>query len=230
MKKVLSGLQQLTIDVSHVFLLCAKDDLVLIDTGPEADVSHLLDRLRTAGVTLSDIDHVVVTHSHQDHAGGLQAVKEATGATIWMHPDDAALVEEGQARRAWTVTPSLFQRVLYWLYVRGVPDTVPAATVDRTVTDGDVIPVAGGLEVVHVPGHCAGQIALLWHQHDGVLIAADVALSLLDRPRLSVVYEDLDQGRDDLQRLGTMDFNTAVFGHGAPIMTDAAERFREQFG
>lgn len=230
MKKLRPGLHQLTVGVSHAFLLRQGDELVLIDAGPEDDVSHLLDEVRAAGVGLSAIDHVVVTHAHQDHAGGLRRVKEATNATVWMHPEDAVLVEAGRARRAWTVTPGLFHRVLYWLYVRGVPDTVPAVEIDRTVRDGDVIPVAGGLDVVHVPGHCTGQIALLWQQHGGVLFAADAALSLLGRPRLSVVYEDLEQGRDDLRRLATLDVDTAVFGHGAPIMTDAAERFREQFG
>ncbi len=230
MKKIRAGLHQLTVDVSHAFLLCEGNDLVLVDAGPEDEGAHLLDTLRTEGVVLSDIDHVVVTHAHQDHAGGLRAVKEATDATVWMHAADATLVEEGHARREWSVTPGLFHRVLYWLYVRGVPDTVPAVEVDRTVEDGEIVPLVGGLEVVHVPGHCAGQIALLWHQHDGVLLAADAALSLLGRPRLSVVYEDLQQGADDLQRLARLDFNTAVFGHGAPIMTDADERFREKFG
>ncbi|PSQ95562.1 MAG: hypothetical protein BRD55_10005 [Bacteroidetes bacterium SW_9_63_38] len=145
-----------------------------------------------------------------------------------MHPTDAALVERGQASRDWSITPHPFQHVLYWLFVHGVPDTIPATTVDREVTDGDVIPVAGGLKVVHVPGHCAGQMALVW-PNGGVLFAADAALSLLGRPLRSVVYEDREQGRDDLRRLGTLDVETAVFGHGTPITKNAAERFQAAF-
>jgi len=229
MKKIRPGLHQLSLGVAHAFLLCHRDDLVLVDAGPADESDVLLSTLRTEGIVPSDIDHIVVTHSHQDHAGGLQAVQSATGAEVWMHPADAALVEEGRARRDWSITPHPFQHVLYWLFVHGVPETVPATAVDRTVTDGDVIPVAGGLHVVHVPGHCAGQIALVWPQHGGVLFAADAALSLLGYPLRSVVYEDRAQGRADLRRLGTLDVETAVFGHGAPILDNAAGRFRNAF-
>ena len=229
MKKIRPGLHQLSLGVAHAFLLCHRDDLVLIDAGPEDESDLLLSTLRAEGIVLSDLDHIVVTHSHQDHAGGLRAVQEATDAETWMHPTDAALVERGQASRDWSITPHPFQHVLYWLFVHGVPETVPATTVDHEVEDGDVIPVAGGLEVVHVPGHCAGQIALVWPQYGGVLFAADAGLSLLGRPLRSVVYEDLAQGREDLRRLGTLDVETAVFGHGAPIMEKAAERFQSAF-
>jgi len=229
MKTICSGLHQISLGTAHVFLLCAHGDLVLIDAGPEDMSDDLLSTLRREGVVLSDLDHIVVTHSHQDHAGGLRAVQDATGAETWMHPADAALVEEGRASRDWSVTPHPFQHVLYWLFVHGVPETVPATTVDHEVEDGDIIPVAGGLEVVHVPGHCEGQIALVWPRHGGVLFAADAGLSLLGRPLRSVVYEDLQQGLDDLRRLGTLDVDTAVFGHGAPITENAAERFRKAF-
>ena len=229
MKKICPGLHQLSLGVAHAFLLCNHGDLVLIDAGPEDESDDLLSILRTEGVVLSDIDHVVVTHSHQDHAGGLRAVQEATDAEVWMHPADAALVERGRASRDWSITSHPFQHVLYWLFVHGVPDTVPATPIDHEVTDGDVIPVAGGLEVVHVPGHCAGQIALVWPQHGGVLFAADAALSLLGRPLRSVVYEDPEQGIDDLRRFGTLDVETAVFGHGAPILQNAAEQFQNAF-
>jgi len=74
------------------------------------------------------------------------------------------------------------------------------------------------------------EIALLWERHGGVLVAADVALCLWGRPRLSVVYEDLEQGRRDLRRLGAMGFEKAVSGRGAPIEATAAAQFQAQFG
>jgi len=51
--------------------------------------------------------------------------KAATGAEAWMHPADADLVEQGQARRSWTPTPGVLDRILDWIYIRGVPDRIP---------------------------------------------------------------------------------------------------------
>lgn len=55
---------------------------MLVDAGPEDKSDLLLSTLREAGVVLSDLDHIVVTHSHQDDAGGLRAVQDATGAEV----------------------------------------------------------------------------------------------------------------------------------------------------
>lgn len=230
MQEICPGLHQIALGVSNLFLLSDDDTLTLIDTGPEDESEELLSTLQENDVPPSEIDHILVTHAHQDHAGGLKAVKKATGAPVWMHPHDAELVESGRARREWRVTPGPFHRILYWLYVRGVPDTVPAVEVDRTIDGEGPLPFAESLRVLHCPGHCAGQVALLWERHGGVLIAADVALSLWGKPRLSVVYEDLEQGREDLHRLAAMDFETAVFGHGDPIEENAAAQFQAKFG
>lgn len=230
MKEICPGLHQIALGVSNTFLLRENETVILVDTGPEDGSDELLATLREDGVAPSEIDHILVTHAHQDHAGGLKAVTEATDAPVWMHPSDAELVEQGRARREWRVTPGLLHRILYWLYVRGVPDTVPAVTVDREIRVDEPFPFAENLQAIHCPGHCAGQVALLWERHGGVLFAADVALCLWGKPRLSVVYEDLEQGREDLHRLSTMDFETAVFGHGDPITENAAAQFRTYFG
>jgi glyoxylase-like metal-dependent hydrolase (beta-lactamase superfamily II) len=42
------------------------------------------------------------------------------------------------------------------------------------VADGETLPIAGGLHVVHIPGHCAGQVAFLW-QGERLLIAGIIA-------------------------------------------------------
>ncbi|PSQ95561.1 MAG: hypothetical protein BRD55_10000 [Bacteroidetes bacterium SW_9_63_38] len=81
-EKIRSGLHQCSLGTAHAFLLCRRDDLVLVDAGPEDKSDLLLSTLREAGVVLSDLDHIVVTHSHQDDAGGLRAVQDATGAEV----------------------------------------------------------------------------------------------------------------------------------------------------
>ena len=230
MTKICPGLHQIPVGPTNVFLLEDDNTYTLVDAGPPGEDTELLSALDDLGVAPNEVENIVVTHSHQDHTGALRAVKEVTGADIRMHPEDAALVAEGKNRRPWTITPGPFHRVLYWLFVKGGPESIPPVESDHDVHGGQSLPIAGGIETVHVPGHCAGQLALLWRRHGGILFAADAALSLFGRPIMSLVYEDLDQGRDDLARLSELEFETAVFGHGAPIMENAAEQFRTYYG
>jgi glyoxylase-like metal-dependent hydrolase (beta-lactamase superfamily II) len=46
------------------------------------------------------------------------------------------------------------------------------------MADGETLPIAGGMHVVHIPGHCAGQVAFLW-QGERLLIAGDVGMNIL---------------------------------------------------
>lgn len=224
------GLLQIRLGSTNVFLLQVQGDVLLIDAGPEDKAPTLFATLQAGGIRPTDIDSILVTHAHQDHAGGLKALKDATGAPVWMHSRDASLVQEGRTRRPWSVTPGPLHHILYWLYVRGVPETVPPVEIDHHIDGDQSLPFGDGLRAIHVPGHCAGQLAFLWPKYGGVLFAGDAALSVWGRPCLSIVYEDVQQGHKDLQRLSALDFETAVFGHGAPITEAAAQQFRRYYG
>jgi len=89
--------------------------------------------------------------------------------------------------------------------------------------------MVGGLRAIHVPGHCAGQIALHWPRHGGLLFAADAAASFFGLA-MSPAYEDLDSGRRSLTRLAGEAFETAVFGHGKPLKNGAGARFKRKWG
>jgi glyoxylase-like metal-dependent hydrolase (beta-lactamase superfamily II) len=67
---------------------------------------------------------------------------------------------------------------MFWLFIRS-KGVLEAATIDHQVEDGEVLPLAGGLTAIHVPGHCAGQLAFLWPVQGGVLFAADTCSNAL---------------------------------------------------
>ena len=86
---------------------------------------------------------------------------------------------------------------------------------------------AGGGRGGPAPGHAAGQVALFWPRHGGVLVAADALGNRGGRLGWSVGYEDLAQGVASIERLAGFTFDAAVFGHGDPIVGGADERFRD---
>ncbi len=67
---------------SYVLVNEMANTSAIIDPG--ADPAQILDQ--TAGTRVSDI---LVTHGHEDHVGALQDIREATSASVHLHPADA---------------------------------------------------------------------------------------------------------------------------------------------
>lgn len=204
------------------------DGLTLIDTGTEGSADAILDAIREIGRRPEDLDCILVTHCHADHAGSLAELKRATGVEAHMHPLDAAMVREGKALRPLQPSPGLAKWLIFQIFIRPASATIQPAKIEHEVNDGDEIPVAGRMRAIHTPGHCAGQLSFLWPQEGGVLFAAD-ACSNIPRLGLALGYEDLEEGRRSLRKLAQLDFEVACFGHGGAITRGASRRFRKKW-
>ena len=72
----------------NAWALAAGDGIVLVDTGMHepGSMAHLERALDQAGLRLEHVRLVVCTHAHVDHCGQAPAIRERTGAEVWMHP------------------------------------------------------------------------------------------------------------------------------------------------
>jgi glyoxylase-like metal-dependent hydrolase (beta-lactamase superfamily II) len=206
----------------NAFLLETSDGLVLVDTGIPGSARVIEQALASIGKRPADVRHILVTHCHADHAGSLAEMKRRTGAPATMHPLDAAMVREGKCRRPLVPSPGLLNALFFRLVSLFAPTKIEPAAVEHEVQDGQTLP--GGIRAIHVPGHCAGQLAFLWPEHGGVLLAADTAGNIFGL-KLSPVYEDVDLGRQSLSKLAGLDFEIACFGHGKAILSGASKQF-----
>lgn len=71
------------------YLIDTKDGLVLLDTCVFENLYLTLESIRKLGFNPMDIRHIMLSHCHVDHVGGARAIKELTGAEIWMSRIDA---------------------------------------------------------------------------------------------------------------------------------------------
>ena len=72
----------------NAWALAAGDGIVLVDTGMHepGSMAHLERALDQAGLRLEHVRLIVCTHAHVDHCGQAPAIRERTGAEVWMHP------------------------------------------------------------------------------------------------------------------------------------------------
>jgi glyoxylase-like metal-dependent hydrolase (beta-lactamase superfamily II) len=175
-------------------------DAVIVDPGEEAEL--FLRRLETENWTLRA---VWLTHAHLDHITGVADVVEATGVEVYLHPADRPLYDNVAEQGRWL----------------GLRPEQPGP-VDHDLQDHQMLTVGElSFEVVHVPGHSPGSVALIGH---GVAIVGDALFAG------SIGRTDLPGGDAETllksirERLLTLPDATVVYaGHG-PATTIGEER------
>lgn len=177
---------------------------VLIDTGYKDHLPKTLDLIRQTGLDPRNVQLIVSTHSHSDHVGANRYVHNLSGCEIAMHP----------VARHWIETRDT--RHTCWDYYDQQADFFP---VHRSLENGETIDPDGlGLEVLHVPGHAAGQIALYSPRHR-FLISAD-ALWQGDFGVLTPAVAGADaplRQQESLERLAALPLAVIYPGHGGVI-------------
>lgn len=213
----------------NAYIIITDEGLALIDTGYLNNSSRMLKAIQQLGYAASSIKWILATHGHSDHVGSLAALKRASGAEIYMHPVDAEMVQAGNALREETQgTPGCFNQMAFAIGVRLLSKTIAPVKIDHRVQDADVLNIAGGIRVIHVPGHSAGQVAYLW-QGSGVLFAADAVVNLFGKLRYGPVVENFDLFQQSIQRLCSFTFDTACFGHGESLIGQASSIFKQRW-
>ena len=185
------------------------DGVSLIDTGYAGSLPRLTKALAELGRTVADVRRVICTHGHPDHAGGARALAQL-GVEILIHPADAANLD--LSLRSAIRSPSRGR-----LFAAVTPP-LPAFT---PLADGDVLPVLGGLEVIHTPGHTPGSVCLFARQH-GLLFVGDALQRRFGRvsPASGLYSDDPAVARTSLQRLTALDVKTLIFSHYPPLVDD----------
>ena len=226
-KRVIKGVHIVPMGFANAFLIERDDGLTLIDAGYPAKEAAVFEAVRMLGRPPSQLKHLIFTHAHPDHIGSAAAIVRETGARTYMHPLDIPMAESGGPFRPMRAAPGLLRRVLCKLFYHPDERLEPVA-IDQPLTAGEILPIAGGVEVIHTPGHCAGQVALLWRP-GSMLFAGDVCINVMGLGD-PVGFESLEEGRASQRKLASLSFEAVGFGHGKPIARDASAQFRYKWG
>ncbi len=215
------------------YLLAAREPAI-VETGPTTSHDHVVAGLERLGIGPEDLAHVVVTHIHLDHAGGVGAMCDRyPRATVWVHERGARhLAEPGRLVASATSIygPTQMERLF------GRVDPVPAHRI-RSLADGDVVDLGGrSLTAASTPGHAKHQVALVDSDTGAVFTGDALGIHPPDlrvlRPATPPPDYDLEQALESIERIRALAGELLLFSHFGPVrevdrICDlAVERFR----
>ena len=189
--------------------LIVEERLTLIDAGMVGSRIMLERHLRRIGRRLDELDRIICTHGHPDHIGGVQELVGARpGVQVLIHPADLeglrlplhkalARTDDRAVRRG---------RLIQYL-TRAPADPTP-------IEDGNVLPLLGGLRVVHTPGHTPGSICLYAERHR-LLFTGDVLQVIRGRLTYAsaLFSHDIAGARASVERLAALDVRAIALSH-----------------
>jgi glyoxylase-like metal-dependent hydrolase (beta-lactamase superfamily II) len=219
----------------YAYLVQLNGENYLIDCGSGTDGSHqnLLDGLTQVGLQPADLNYILLTHAHIDHYGGLSKLKPLTNAKIGCHELDVQTVAHHDADFA--LTSRRFASFLaetglaeatrdsllnIYRFTKGMYESV---RVDFTYESNNL--QVGPFDMIHLPGHCPGHIAL---RLDDVIFCGDMVVEGVTphiSPETITPYSGLDHYLDSLNtfQLWAKDTRLILNGHDEAITDLAAQ-------
>jgi hydroxyacylglutathione hydrolase len=208
-----------------VYLIKGSDGVTVFDAG----IRSMAGAIREAAAALGQIKRVILGHAHPDHRGAAPYL----AAPVHCHPEEKADAQSEAGQHYFDLSkldvPFRFVMPVFLRRWDGGPVNVAG-----TVEEGETV---AGFEVLHLPGHAPGQIAL-WRDSDRLILTSDLFYTLdpqtgrrippsLPHPAFNL---DGEQARASLLRVAEMKPSAAWPGHADPVVGDVAEELRRAAG
>ncbi len=215
----------------HPTLVWDETGATLVDAGFPGMFAELRRVIEAAGVPFRHVRRVIVTHQDWDHTGTLPDILRAGSDMIDVcaHGKEKPYIEG--ALPDYKLTPDKIA-----VRIAALPPEKqalaaetfaarPAVPVTRVLEDGELLPIHGGLEVIHAPGHTPGNLCLYLRVHR-LLIAGD-QLRVVDGRLVGPAPEhtpDMATAMASLKKLAARDIAAVVCYHGGPYYGDVTAR------
>jgi glyoxylase-like metal-dependent hydrolase (beta-lactamase superfamily II) len=197
---------------AHVYVVGdpRSQSLSLVDAGFVGKGSYKIQSIQKAGIELSTIKRIIMTHTHLDHIGCLAEIsKQIPWAELWVHHLEADLLEQGDERGVYGM--DVFRGLCQSQF--GLKPGAFKFQVNRKLQGGETLELGDTeWEVIHIPGHSMGSIGL-YHRFMKILIPGDVVYADYAIGRFDLYGAEASQLKKSLVRLGELEVDILLPGH-----------------
>jgi len=202
-------------------LVLAWDDnnLVLVDAGLPGQCDAIAQAIADEGFRAEDLTHIIITHQDWDHVGSvLDLTKLAPAAQVVAHVDEAPYIDgrklpiklAARLKQYDTMPEEHRAGVDNW---KKSYENAPIL-VAQQVQDGQVLPICGDIEIVHVPGHTPGHIAV-YFKESRIIVCGD-AVNIKDGCMVGsnpIHTHDMEMADKSLEKIKGYDLSGVVAYH-----------------
>jgi glyoxylase-like metal-dependent hydrolase (beta-lactamase superfamily II) len=231
--KLAPGLHRIGSDVVNVYLVEDAAGVTIVDAGLAGHWRELEQELTQLGRSLDDVRGIVLTHGDSDHIGFAERLRQQKGIVVRVHELDAARArgEVKKPNSGWgPIKVRPLMRFLWYSARHGGLRIRPVREV-TTFADGDVLDLPGSPQIIHVPGHTPGSVAVHIPAVDALFVGDAMTtgnvLTGETGPRPAPFTLDPKSALASLDKLEAVVATWVLPGHGAPWRGGVVEAIRQ---
>ncbi|MEO8528476.1 MAG: MBL fold metallo-hydrolase [Pseudolysinimonas sp.] len=230
--KLAPGLHRIGNDIVAVHLIDTDAGVTVIDAGLPGQWREFVAELALMGRTVDDVRGVVLTHGDSDHVGFAERLRRDHGVPIYVHESDAGRAK-GEKPPATPADPRRLGPMLefFWYALRrgGLSSTPILEVVE--VHDGDVLDLPGSPQVIGLPGHSPGSIAVYIPTVSALFVGDALTTRSVLTGRAGAqpapFTDDAREALASISRLEGLQADWVIPGHGAPWTRGVAELVKD---
>ena len=198
---------------SNAYLVEYGDKLLVVDTGTPGHAQKIVSFIENIRKDPRSVETIVLTHPDVDHSGSTAQLKELIGAKVAIHKADAPRLS---GEKPWKDTKGVAGLPIRLL---GLFMKLQPVQPDILLKEGEQL---GPLTVLETPGHTEGSVSL--YKPTTALFSGDALLTngkgMFREPSML----NVEQGKESIRRMATLEFEYLMPGHGAPVEGNASKK------
>ena len=197
---------------------------ILVDAGNPGSAAKILKRAAAHGIDQKQISLIVLTHAHRDHTGDLPALKQATGAAVAAHRDEAEALRRGVNQH---LKPTGLTGRIFKLFVKEKEQekgqaVVPDLFINKEL---DLKPYGIKGKIISTPGHTPGSVSVILTGGEAVI--GDLLMGGFIRrrsPGYPLFAHDLRRVERSLKLVMKLKPRIVYASHGGPFKPEVINK------
>jgi glyoxylase-like metal-dependent hydrolase (beta-lactamase superfamily II) len=209
-------------DIVAAYLIDTPDGVTVIDAGLAGHRSELVAELRGMGRSVDDVRGIILTHGDTDHLGFAERLRRENGVPVYVHAADAARARgEFRPKASWGAMKlgPVLRFMAYAIRKGGLRTSYLKSVVE--IHDGETLDLPGSPQIIGLPGHSAGSIAVYVPLVDAVFVGDGLTtrhvLTGQRGPQPAPFTDEPDVALASLRALLPTNAKWVLPGHGTPF-------------